>query len=75
MPLMEPFEISYCGVTTKITPLANSDRMQYIVSLPTREVIIETKFDDDELHYWVETNGERTEVAEEIGAVIESRDM
>lgn len=39
--LQEPFEIAYCGVTIKITPVVNGSDMQYVVKLPTREVTIE----------------------------------
>ena len=68
----EPFTISYCGVSTEVTPLAQNSDMQYLIILPTRTVIIETKENENEISYWVETNGQRTLVAEEIGALIES---
>lgn len=73
--LQEPFEIAYCGVTTKITPVVDGLNMAYILTIPTRKVTIEKAFDADEMDYWQEVAGGRTILAEDIGAIIEKRDM
>ncbi|WP_018614369.1 hypothetical protein [Segetibacter koreensis] len=49
--------------------------MQYIVSLPTRTVIIETALNEKEFDYWQEIPAGRTKLAEEIGAIIERREI
>ncbi len=73
--LHKPFEIAYCGVRTKITPVVNGLNMQYIISIPTRQVTIEKESDEDKIDYWQEVAGGRTTLAEEIGRIIEGRDM
>ena len=73
--LQEPFEIAYCGVTIKVTPVINGWDMQYIVQLPTREVTIETAFDEHEIDFWQEVPAGRTEIAQAIGSIIEEKYM
>ena len=73
--LNEPFEIAYCGVSLKVIPVINGSDMQYIVKLPTRELTIETVFDENEIDFWQEIPAGRSEIAEEIGLLIEGRDM
>ena len=73
--LQESFEIAYCGVTIKITPVVNGSDMQFVVKLPTREVTIEPVLDEDLLSLWQEIPAGPTELAEAIGSIIEERDM
>ena len=73
--VQEPFIIAYYGVSVKVTPIVKDTDIQYVVRLPTRTVRIETEFDENELHYWQEIPGGRTELAQEIGQIIEERDM
>lgn len=68
----EPFTIAYNGVSIKVNPLVKDLNMQYLVNLPTRKVIIETRDDEDEISYWVEVPGGRTKLAGEIGEIIEN---
>ena len=58
--LQPPFGIPYCGVTIKVIPVIDGSDMQYIVHLPTREVTIETAFDEDEIDFWQEIPAGRT---------------
>ncbi|WP_018611555.1 hypothetical protein [Segetibacter koreensis] len=73
--IQEPFKIAYCGVTIEVAPVVNGLDMQYIVSLPTRTVIIETALNEKEFDYWQEIGAGRTKLAEEIGAIIERREL
>ncbi len=74
--LQEPFEIAYCGVTVEIIPVVFGSDVHYIVKLPTREIILETAFDDEnEIDCWQEIPAVRTEIAQEIGSLIESKYM
>ena len=68
---LEPFIITYCGVSIRVTPVNSDAKTSFMVELPTRNMFIETHFDPDEIHYWVEVPGNRTKVAEEIGELIE----
>lgn len=70
----ESFKIAYCGVTIEITPLVYGADMRYVVKLPTREVIIELAIDEDTV-CWHEVPDGKTELAEEIGSLIEESEM
>ncbi len=71
--VQEPFTVSYCGVSVMVTPVVKEMDMQYKVNLPTREVLIETVEDDNEISIWVEVPGGRTGVAQELGELIEKK--
>ncbi|WP_147202802.1 hypothetical protein [Segetibacter aerophilus] len=73
--IQEPFYLAFGGVSTKVTPIVNGLDMMYLVELPTRSVMIQTVPDASEIDYWEEINIGRTALAEEIGRLIESRDM
>jgi len=71
---IENFEIAFNGVTTKVTPVINGVNMRFIVHLPHRSVLIEMVLDPDEIQYWQEVPGGRSDLSEELGHLIELKD-
>jgi len=71
---LQPFYISLYGVTTKVTPVLDGLRMQYKVSLPTREVHVEMIAANDMQGRWIEVGRGKTELAEIVGEEIEKRE-
>ena len=73
--IQEPFVINYLGVSIQVTPLVDNGDMKYIVELPTRTIILEKEFSEEDIDYWIEAREGQTSIAEEIGRLIESRLM
>lgn len=68
------FEICYNGQQIKVKPLTTDEVMLYIVDLPDERIMIENDMDGSR-QYWIENGEAETQRANEIGALIESRDM
>ena len=71
----DSFEISYCGVSVKVTPVEREGDTQFVVTLPTRVLTLEMDMDSAGNPFWQEVPGGRTSVADEIGASIEDMEM
>lgn len=70
--LEKHFIVAYCGVSIKVTPIIDGPHIQYLVKLPTRQVVLEKSKNDQ---CWVEASRGMTTISNEIGAMIQNRDI
>lgn len=68
---MEQLQIIYKGNMIKITPVPTDKRTQFIVHMAAGDVIIEMVVKDDRSKYWQEAETGETDLANELGKLIE----
>lgn len=68
---MEQLQIIYKGNMVKVTPVAADERTQFIAHMSKGDVKIEMIVKEDRNKYWQEAGIGETDLAKELGTLIE----
>lgn len=72
---MEQLRIIYKGNMVKVTPVPTDERTQFIVHMAKGDVKVEMVVKDDRSKYWREVGTGETDLANELGELIEQAEQ